>query len=295
MTYLATFGIADIAAVAHAAAAIIAAVAVYVCCSCYCCSCLEESLRLSPELLFKHLGDSRGGWTPWHQRLQQLSNKLRVSCGVQCAAMQHFFAGLSHVGPARLLKRMMLLLKLLLLLCGQAPPGPPTVAGAPLAAAAASTVWGGFGSAACRDLSCFWWLHQRQQQVVFSYLRQNLSLPDRLCINWIRHTDDVSSSTSSSSRCSSRSSSRSHSTRSSQRYAEGGSLLSLKGRHLAFSLQYMSLRSSSILLLLLLFVDRQSIGGVFHLSPTQTPRGFSLPSSPGPAPVSRQMQHKSHN
>ncbi|OEH79459.1 hypothetical protein cyc_02921 [Cyclospora cayetanensis] len=31
---------------------------------------------------------------------------------------------------------------------------------------------------------------RKQQQTVFGYLRQHLSLPDRLCINWIRHTDD---------------------------------------------------------------------------------------------------------
>lgn len=87
--------------------------------------CLEDSLRMCPELLFKHHRQTVAGWMPWHQRLQQLSNQLRVSCGIECRDMQHYFNGLSA----------------------------------------------------------------RQQQTVFGYLRQTLSLPDRLCLNWIRHTD----------------------------------------------------------------------------------------------------------
>lgn len=87
--------------------------------------CLEDSLRLCPELLFKAEGAARS--FPWRQRLQQLANQLRVSCGIECRDMQQHFNGLSG----------------------------------------------------------------RQQQTVFGYLRQTLSLPDRLCLNWIRHTDDA--------------------------------------------------------------------------------------------------------
>ncbi|KAL8275808.1 hypothetical protein Esti_000371 [Eimeria stiedai] len=87
--------------------------------------CLEDSLSMCPDLLFKHLGAPGVGWIPWHHRMQQLSNQLRVSCGIECRDMQHYFNGLSA----------------------------------------------------------------RQQQTVFSYLRQALSLPDRLCVNWVRHTD----------------------------------------------------------------------------------------------------------
>ncbi|XP_026191036.1 uncharacterized protein LOC34619694 [Cyclospora cayetanensis] len=89
--------------------------------------CLEESLRLSPDVLVKSAVQEGSVGAPWRQRLQQLTNKLRVSCGIECTGMQHFFSGLSA----------------------------------------------------------------KQQQTVFGYLRQHLSLPDRLCINWIRHTDDT--------------------------------------------------------------------------------------------------------
>lgn len=34
---------------------------------------------------------------PWRQRLQQLANQLRVSCGIECRDMQQHFNGLSGV------------------------------------------------------------------------------------------------------------------------------------------------------------------------------------------------------
>lgn len=52
---------------------------------------------MSPDLLFKHHGQAGAGWMPWHHRLQQLSNQLRVSCGIECRDMQHYFNGLSAV------------------------------------------------------------------------------------------------------------------------------------------------------------------------------------------------------
>lgn len=58
------------------------------------CRCLEESLRLSPELLFKVTETEWGGW---QQRQQHLANQLRVKCGIECKEMGLPFGGLSQV------------------------------------------------------------------------------------------------------------------------------------------------------------------------------------------------------